>query len=123
MLPIDPELIAGIEQYAGMSRTPARGRLARRLAQQLRYEDLEALESALEGDSERDQLLRALERWRTKLIAGDDSTIQAFIEEHPTADRQRLRALVRNARGEGASAQKAQKALFAALREAGESSP
>ena len=41
MLPIDPEIISGIERYAGMSRTPARGRLARRLAQQLRFEDLD----------------------------------------------------------------------------------
>lgn len=119
-LGLSDEVLKGLEQYTGMSRTPARGRIARRLKQLLRHEDMEAVEAALAGDSEQDQRLRALERWRDRLVAGDDSDLQAFIEDHPAADRQRLRALLRQARGEGKGAAKAMKAVFQELKAASE---
>lgn len=43
--------------------------------------------------------LRAIERWRGRLIAGDDTVIE-LIAVHPDADVQALRAFVRNARKE-----------------------
>ena len=72
---------------------------------------------------EQDQRLRALERWRDRLVAGDDSDLQAFIEDHPAADRQRLRALLRQARGEGKGAAKAMKAVFQELKAARNEAP
>ncbi len=40
------------------------------------------------------------ERWRDRLLAGSDADINAFIAEHPGADRQKLRQLVRDAHRE-----------------------
>jgi len=42
---------------------------------------------------------RRLEAWRERLI-GDDEALTAFAAEHPRADLQALRALIRNARKE-----------------------
>jgi ribosome-associated protein len=50
----------------------------------------------------RDSLaLHQAERWRAELIA-DDAAATRFASEHPAADTQRLRALVRNARKDAA---------------------
>ena len=52
----------------------------------------------------RDSLaLHQAERWRAELIADDEATTR-FAAAHPRADLQRLRALVRNARKDAASA-------------------
>lgn len=119
-LPLSDEVKAALTEYAGLSRTPARGRLARRITQLLRHEDMEPVETTLDGDGERDQLLRALERWRDRLIGGGDADLQAFVEEYEMADRQRIRALARQARGTDRGATKASKALFQVLKEAAE---
>lgn len=44
----------------------------------------------------------ALERWRDRLIAGNDETLEAFVVEYPETDRQQLRSLVRHAQHEAA---------------------
>ena len=61
---------------------------------------------------------RRLEAWRERLLA-DDEALTAFAAEHPDADLQALRTLIRNARREIAanSEPHAQRALFRALRE------
>ena len=43
-----------------------------------------------------------LERWRDRLIAGDDSTLESFVADYPDADRQHLRSLIRHAQHEAA---------------------
>ena len=59
-----------------------------------------------------------LESWRTRLI-GDDAALTAFAGEHPGADLQTLRTLIRNARKEIAEHKppRAQRELFRVLRE------
>jgi ribosome-associated protein len=70
----------------------------------------------------RDSLaLHQAERWRAELIA-DDSATTRFAAEHAGADLQRLRALVRNARKDAASAPeqrsgRAYRELFQFIRE------
>lgn len=62
--------------------------------------------------------LHALERWRERLLAKDEALTE-LLSQHPEADAQQLRTLVRNARREQA-AQKPPKAfreLFQALKE------
>jgi ribosome-associated protein len=117
-LPLDDETRATLDKLAGMSRTPARGRLARRVKQLLRTADLAAIEQALDGASPLDLHYQTLERWRTRLIDGDDEDLQAFLDQYPDGDRQQLRALVRGATGEGKVAEKARRALFQALKDA-----
>ena len=40
---------------------------------------------------------RRLQRWRERLLSEGDAAVEAFIEAHPSVDRQRLRSLVRAA--------------------------
>ncbi|HUX25068.1 MAG TPA: ribosome biogenesis factor YjgA [Burkholderiales bacterium] len=62
--------------------------------------------------------LHAIERWRDELLAADPA-LQRFLDEHPGADSQKLRTLVRNARREQSAAlpPKSYRELFRALRE------
>jgi ribosome-associated protein len=72
----------------------------------------------------RQQLLRqhALEDWRDRMLAQGDSVIDAYLSDHPGADRQQLRQLVRQAKKEqaGNKPPKSSRALFRYLREVGE---
>lgn len=117
-LPLDDDTRAALDKLAGMSRTPARGRLARRVKQMLRYADVQAIEEALDGATPMDLHYQMLERWRGQLIAGDDADLQAFLDQFPDGDRQQLRSLVRGAKGEGKGAEKAKRALFQVMKEA-----
>lgn len=60
----------------------------------------------------------ALERWREHLIE-DDQALTAWLSEHPDADVQQLRQLIRNARREAAEGKppKSSRALFRLLRD------
>ncbi|MGP1676048.1 MAG: ribosome biogenesis factor YjgA [Burkholderiales bacterium] len=62
--------------------------------------------------------LHAIERWRDELLAADPA-LARFLDEHPGADSQKLRSLIRNARREqGASLPpKSYRELFRLLRE------
>jgi ribosome-associated protein len=72
----------------------------------------------------RQQLLRqhALEDWRDRMLAQGDSAIDAYLSDHPGADRQQLRQLVRQAKKEqaGNKPPRSSRALFRYLREVGE---
>lgn len=65
---------------------------------------------------------KQLERWRARLIE-DDAALTEFAQEHPLAELQVLRTLIRNARKEITEARPphAQRELFRLLREAAES--
>lgn len=62
--------------------------------------------------------LHALERWRDELLAADPA-LARFLNEHPTADSQKLRTLIRNARREQSAAlpPKSYRELFRVLRD------
>jgi len=62
--------------------------------------------------------LHTLERWRDELLAGDPA-LERFLREHPRADSQKLRSLIRNARREQGAAlpPKSYRELFRVLRE------
>lgn len=67
---------------------------------------------------------RRLEAWRERLI-DDDEALTAFAAEHPGADLQALRALIRNARKEAALGKppRAYRELFRVLKEIESSTP
>jgi ribosome-associated protein len=60
---------------------------------------------------------RRLENWRERLL-GDDEALSAFADEHPDADLQSLRTLIRNARKEIVESKppRAQRELFRLIR-------
>lgn len=43
-----------------------------------------------------------LERWRDRLLSGDDAVLDSFVGDYPEADRQHLRQLIRQAQHEAA---------------------
>jgi ribosome-associated protein len=62
-----------------------------------------------------------LEDWRDRMISDGDSAIDAYMAEHPDADRQHLRQLVRQARKErdGDKPPRSSRALFRYIRDVG----
>ena len=89
-------------------------------------EDLEPIRellSRLDASSEEfNRRFHQLERWRDRLISGDNKVLTEYLEQYPEADHQHIRQLVRNAKKEAdqskppASARK----LFKYLREVDE---
>ncbi len=62
---------------------------------------------------------RQIERWRERLIAEGDGALAELLQQFPAADRQHLRALIRQARDTEKNPQKAdkaRKALFQSLK-------
>jgi ribosome-associated protein len=95
----------------------------------LRRDDHSAVREALNGvfgSTPKDRALMEIEVWRTRILDTGDAAIDALMEEHPDADRQRLRTIARQARkqrgpdknGKPGQDGKAFRELFAALREA-----
>lgn len=71
-----------------------------RLMRSLDPEPIRAQLAAAEGSSAQAAAAhRRLEAWRERLLA-DDAALTSFASEHPGADLQELRALIRNARKE-----------------------
>ena len=79
-----------------------------------------ALDTLKQASDESSALFHQLERWREQLLGdeGQDALTQ-FITQYPSADRQRLRQLMTNARKELAKKQapKSSRSLFKLLRE------
>jgi ribosome-associated protein len=127
-VPIDEELRDEVLRTRAVTSHIARKRQNQFLAKQMRKLDEDTLESirhALANDREKAHreavALHHLERWRERLLDEGDAALGQFIAAHPSADRQQLRQLVRNALAE----RKANKSphafreLFRALRESG----
>jgi ribosome-associated protein len=128
-VPMDDELREEIRRARAVTSHIARKRQTQFLAKQLRKLDEETLQpirDALAHDRERTYrqaaALHRLEQWRERLLDGGDEALTEFIALHPTADRQHLRQLVRNALAERKASKPphALRELFRVLRELGE---
>lgn len=103
-LPVPGALLPHIEDTRRITSHVARKRQMAFLAKQMRREDDEALDAirdALDagGDAARREAatLHRVEAWRDRLLADGDAALAELLDEHPDADRQHLRQLVRNA--------------------------
>jgi ribosome-associated protein len=92
---------AAIDETDRIKDPRALGRHWKRIANLLEREDMHAVQALMAGaeSRERDAAARhhLLERWREQLIAEGDKALAEFLAEHPQADRQQLRTLVRAA--------------------------
>jgi ribosome-associated protein len=99
----------------------AKNRALRLVRTELRGLDLQQLRERLEDLSHPStrRVPTALDDWRAQLLKGGEAELAAFLAEHPRGDRQRLRALLRNARKSDADpARKSLVLLNQALRDA-----
>lgn len=117
-----PETLADAVQAARrIHGHEARRRQLQYIGRIMRDTDAAALRARLaawDGDSAgHTARLREIERWRERLLA-DAAALTEFAREHPNADLQRLRTLVRNAQNEadGRRPPHSYRELFRALR-------
>ena len=106
-LGLDERLLDALREARRIRSHEARRRHLQLIGKLMRSADVELARTAIaerQLGRARDSLaLHEAERWRAELIA-DDSATTRFAAEHAGADQQRLRALVRNARKDAASA-------------------
>jgi ribosome-associated protein len=114
-------LLAAVREAQRITSHGARRRQMQYIGKLMRKVDPEPVRAALAMIAGQSALARAqqrrLEGWRERLI-GDDLALTAFAGEHPGADLQELRTLIRNARKEIAEGKppRAQRELFRLLR-------
>jgi ribosome-associated protein len=115
-------LLAAVREAQRITSHEARRRQLQYIGKLMRKVDPEPVRAALAMIAGQSALARAqqrrLEGWRERLI-GDDLALTAFAGEHPGADLQELRTLIRNARKEIAESKppRAQRELFRVLRD------
>lgn len=102
-LPLSEELSGHVHDTRRITSQIARKRQLQFLAKQMRRleDELPAIVTQLEESKtqHRQDVARQRQRedWRQRLIDGGDDALNDFIAEHPDADRQQLRQLVRRA--------------------------
>ncbi|MDQ1093938.1 ribosome-associated protein [Xanthomonas sacchari] len=106
-LPVPESLLPHIAETKRITSHIAHKRQLAFLAKQMRREDeavLEAIREAMDvnSDSARREVaaMHRVEDWRERLLAEGDAALAELLAEHPDADRQHLRQLVRNAKDE-----------------------
>ena len=102
-LPVPESLLPHIRECKRITAQIAHKRQLQYLAKQMRREDdevLDAIRDALDekGDAARREIaaMHRIETWRERLLEGGDAALAELLDEHPDADRQVLRRLVRN---------------------------
>jgi ribosome-associated protein len=125
-LPIPEGMLEHIEYTKRITSHGARKRQLAFLAKQMRREEdetLEAIRDALDANSETSRrevaIMHRMERWRERLMTEGDVALGELLDEHPEADRQGLRTLVRNALAEKAKNKppRAYREIYQVLRE------
>jgi len=115
-------LLAAVREAQRINSREARRRQMQYIGKLMRNVDAGPVRAALAAIAGQSAAARSLQMrlasWRERLI-GDDLALTAFASEHPGADLQELRALIRNARKEIAESKppRAQRELFRLIRE------
>jgi len=122
-LGLPPELLEAVRLGQTITAHGGLRRQRKYIGKLLREIDAEPIRRALTEISsvsaESARLQRACERWRERMLAEGDAAVNEFLAEHPGADRQKLRQLIRDGQRERASDQppRAARLLFRYLRE------
>lgn len=93
-----------IEEFHRIKSNGAQKRHLQYIGRIMRNEDAETIENGLglfeAGQKAHTQMFHKLERWRDRLIGEGNDALQEYVTEHPEADVQHLRQLIRNAQKE-----------------------
>ena len=119
-VPLDERLRDAIVLARRLKKAALRRQLIyiEKLMRPLEEEEVDGIRRALARihQPHRDEIerLHRLEAWRDRLIAGDDTLLNEIVARYPTAERQHIRQLARNANREAArnKPQKSSRALF-----------
>ena len=106
-VPLADDVRAEVVRTRAITSHIARKRATQFLAKQLRKldeSDIEPVRAALDNDRAKAHqeaaALHRLEAWRARLVDEGDAALDELLALHPSADRQHLRQLARNARVE-----------------------
>lgn len=117
-IPIDDQLREAILEAQSLTSHEAKRRQLQYVGRLMREVDSAPIQEALSKlqlhYQKTKQAFHQVEKWRDQLIEGNDEVLQAFFTEHPKADFQHLRQLIRNAKHKKAGADTA---LFRYLRD------
>lgn len=101
---LPPELREAVQLARKTRAHGARRRQIQYIGALLRHMDTAPIRQALDniqrGDLEKAQAFKRLEAWRDALREGNNDIVEEIVADCPTADRQQLRQLARNARRE-----------------------
>jgi len=123
MLKLPESLIAALRETRRLHARGGRKRQLQFIGKLMRDIDPEPIQHYFEQERLRTRKLaqahHELEAWRDRMIEEGDPAIEAFLEQHPQADRQHLRQLVRQAKKELAhnTPPKSSRALFRYIRD------
>ena len=103
-IPLPEALDSALRQGRKIKSHGARKRQMQFIAKLLRKHDITAILHAIERDQEQSRRstrrFHNLERWRDRLINLGDEALAEFCRLNPSADRQQIRQLIRNAHRE-----------------------
>lgn len=89
----------------------------------MRDQDIDAILTLIDqldaSTRQYNERFHGLERWRDRLLGGDDAVLDSFVGDYPDADRQHLRQLIRQAQHEAAQSKPpaASRKIFKYIRE------
>lgn len=122
-LDLPPELLDAVRLGQSISAHGGLRRQRKFIGKLLRHLDAESIRAGLErlreGHADTVRLLHRVEAWRDRILEEGDPAVNAFLAEHPEADRQKLRQLARDGRREREAGQapRAARLLFRYLRD------
>lgn len=103
-LPLTDGLRRALEEAPKHTANSARKRHMQFIGKLMRDQNLDEIHVLLDqldaSSRQYNERFHSLERWRDRLLAEGDTTLEQFISEYPEADRQHLRGLIRQAQHE-----------------------
>ncbi len=103
-LPLSDPLRRALADAPKHTSNIARKRHIQFIGKLMRDQDLDAILVLLDqldaSTRQYNERFHNLERWRDRLLAGDDGVLESFVSEYPETDRQHLRQLIRQAQHE-----------------------
>ena len=122
-LPLTDELRRALAEAPKHTANAAKKRHVQFIGRLMRDQDIPAILTLLDqldaSTRQYNERFHNLERWRDRLLNGDDDTLEKFVAEYPDADRQHLRQLIRQGQHELAQskAPAASRKIFKYIRE------
>ena len=122
-LPLSDALRRALADAPKHTANAAKKRHLQYIGKLMREQDIDAITALIDqldaSTRQYNERFHALERWRDRLIGGDDAVLEAFVSDYHDTDRQHLRGLIRHAQHEAThnKAPTASRKIFKYIRE------